>query len=147
MNIYALAWLQFLFPFYVWFLIGLIIVVSCHSSKLSRSLGKNPIAALATLILLSYSKLLRTMIAVLSSRSLEYPDGSHKLVWIYDGNVPYFLRIDHILLGVFSVFVLLLLFLLTHFFCCVVTGFRLTQIGGYLSGSIASNHSCLSCSL
>ena len=111
MNIYAFAWLQFLFPFYVWFLIGLIIVVSRHSSKLSRSLGKNPIAALATLILLSYSKLLRTVIAVLSFTNLEYPDGNQKLVWIYDGNVPYFQRIDHIVLGVFAVFVLVFLFL------------------------------------
>ena len=32
-------------------------------------------------------------------------------------------------------------FFLTHLFCCVVTGFRLTPIGGYLSGSITSNHS------
>ena len=28
MTTYAFTWLQFLFPFYVWFLIGLIIVVS-----------------------------------------------------------------------------------------------------------------------
>ena len=111
MNVYAFTWLQFLFPFYVWFLIGLIIIVSRHSSKISRSLGTNPIAALATLFLLSYSKLLRTVIAVLSFTSLEYPDGSHRLVWLYDGNVPYFQRTDHIVLGIFAITVLLFLFL------------------------------------
>ena len=111
MNIYAFTWLQFLFPFYIWFLIGLIIVVSHFSKGVARSLGKNPVAALATLLLLSYSKILRTVIVALSFTRLEYPDGSNKLVWLYDGNVPYFQRTDHFVLGAFSIITLLLLFL------------------------------------
>ena len=111
MNIYAFTWLQFLFPFYVWFLIGMIIVMSRYSNKIARSLGNNPVAALATLFLLSYSKILRTIITALSFTSLEYPDGTNKLVWLYDGNVPYFQRADHIVLGVFAIIALLFLFL------------------------------------
>ena len=99
MNAYTSTWLQFLFPFYVWFLIGLVILMSRCSSIIARSFGKNPVTVLATLFLLSYSKILHTIIIALSVTSLEYPGGTHKLVWLYDGNVPYFQRADHIVLG------------------------------------------------
>ena len=115
-NAYALTWLQFLFPFYVWFLIGLIIVVSHRSQIITSILGNNPVATLATLLLLSYSKILHTIIIALSFTRLEYPDGTHKLVWLYDGNVPYFQRADHIALGVFAAITLLSLFLPYTFF-------------------------------
>ena len=52
--------------------------------------NRNPVAALGTLVLLSYSKLLRFIIAALQYRVLEYPDGSTNTVWLYDGNVQYF---------------------------------------------------------
>ena len=110
MNAYAFTWLQFLFPFYIWFLIGLLIVVSRFSGKISESLGNNPVATLATLFLLSYSKILRNIIAALSVSSLQYPDGSNKLVWLYDGSVPYFQRPDHIFLGIFALLLLVFLF-------------------------------------
>ena len=119
MNAYAFTWLQFLFPFYVWFLIGLLIVVSRLSGKISRSLGSNPVATLATLFLLSYSKILRNIIAVLSVSSLQYPDESNKLVWLYDGSVPYFQRSDHFFLGIFSLLLLVFVFLpYTLFLLC-----------------------------
>ena len=111
MNAYAFIWLQFVFPFYVWFLIGFIIFLSHYSERISRWLGSNPVSMLATLFLLSYSKILQTIIAVLSRTSLQYPDGSSQHVWLYDGSVPYFQRIDHIVLGVFAISAILLLFL------------------------------------
>ena len=109
MNAYAFAWLQFVFPFYVWFLIGLIIVVTHYSQRATRIFGTNPVATLATLLLLSYSKLLCTIIMALSMTYLEYPDKNER-VWLYDGSVPYFKRADHITLGVFATLVLLFLF-------------------------------------
>ena len=111
MNTYAFIWLQFLFPFYVWFLIGFIIFVSRYSSRISRLFGDNPVSVLAILFLLSYSKILRTIIAALSRTTLQYPDGTDQYVWLYDGSVPYFQRVDHILLGVFAICALLFLFL------------------------------------
>ncbi len=51
--------------------------------------NRNPVAALGTLVLLSYSKLLRFIIAALQYRVLDYSDGTD-LVWLYDGNVQYF---------------------------------------------------------
>ena len=109
MTTYVYAWLQFLFPFYVWFLIGLIIFASRYSSKIAGCLGRNPVAILATLFLLSYSKILHNIITALSLTQLEYPDGS-KYVWLYDGNVPYFQKADHIVLGIFAILVFILLF-------------------------------------
>ena len=111
MDAYAFTWLQFLFPLYVWILIGLIITTSRYSRKISRSLGNNPVPTLATLFLLSYSKILRNIIAALSVTSLDYPDSTKELVWLYDGSVPYFQRADHIVLGFFAISVLLFLFL------------------------------------
>ena len=43
---------------------------------------------MATLILLSYAKLLSTTIVVLSFAILDYPEGSH-IVWLLDGNIKY----------------------------------------------------------
>ena len=111
MNTYAFTWLQFLFPFYVWFLMGLMIVLSHYFDMIAKALGKNPVAALATLFLLSYSKILRTVIVALSFTRLDYPDSTTKVVWLYDGNVPYFQRVDHIILGAFALAVLFILFL------------------------------------
>ena len=111
MTIYAFTWLQFLFPFYVWFLVALIILLSRFSDRVANSLGSNPVATLATLLLLSYSKILRSVIAVFTVAQLEYPDGTYKHVWLYDGSVPYFQRSDHIVLGTFAIMISFFLFL------------------------------------
>ena len=89
MDVYAKTWLQFVFPIYVWSLVGVIIFVSHFSQKITSLLGSNPIAVLATLFLISYAKILRTIIAALSFTYLEYPD-RHVAVWTYDGNIEYF---------------------------------------------------------
>ena len=90
MDAYAKTWLQFVFPIYVWSLVGMIILISHYSRKITTLLGSNPIAVLATLFLISYTKILRTIIAALSFRYLEYPrpDG-YAYVWAYDGNIEY----------------------------------------------------------
>ena len=73
MDAYVKTWLQFVFPLYVWSLVGLIIIGSEYSSRIARFFGSNPVAVLATLFLLSYAKLLRTIIAVLYFTFLDYP--------------------------------------------------------------------------
>ena len=111
MNTYIFTWIQFMFPIYVWFLIALIILVSRYSEKIANAFGNNPVAALATLLLLSYSKILRTIIVALSFTILEYPGNTYQMVWLYDGNVPYFQSASHIVLGTVAIVILLLLFL------------------------------------
>ena len=110
MDAYAKSWLQFLFPLYVWALVGMTIVGSYYSGRVARVFGRNPIAVLATLFLLSYAKLLRTVIAVLSYTSLEYPNNKQIAVWLYDGNVRY-LSGKHIPLFTAAMVCLIFLFL------------------------------------
>ena len=69
----------------------LIIILSRYFNSFAKLLSiRNPVAALATLIFLSYSKLLQFVIAALQNTVLEYPNGSKERVWLYDANVPYF---------------------------------------------------------
>ena len=78
MDSYWKTWLQLAFPSYVILLVILIIILCNYSIRFSQLLSKrNPVATLATLILLSYTMFLRTSFAILSVAELNYPDGSH----------------------------------------------------------------------
>ena len=110
MDAYVKTWMQFAFPLYVWTLVGMIIVGSYYSGKVASIFGRNPIAVLATLFLLSYAKLLRTVIAALSYTFLEYPNNSQVAVWLYDGNIRY-LSGKHIPLFTAAMVCLIFLFL------------------------------------
>ena len=107
LDAYAKAWLQFLFPLYIWLIVITIIVIAHYSTKASRLVGKNTVQVLATLFLLSYAKLLRTVITIFSSTVLTYPDGYVRRVWLYDGNVD-FLKGRHIPLFIVALIFLIL---------------------------------------
>ena len=101
-----------MFPLYIWLLVGLIAVICNVSTTAARVIGStNPIAVLATLFLLSYTKILRTLIAALSFTTLEYPGDEIKNVWLYDGNIGYFDKNDGRHIGLFLVSLLVFLFL------------------------------------
>ena len=110
MDAYLKTWLQFVFPLYVWSLVALIIIGSEYSSRIARVFGSNPVAVLATLFLLSYAKLLRTIIAALYFTFLDYPNGLQIAVWLYDGNVRYLCG-KHIALLLVAVLTFLIFFL------------------------------------
>ena len=90
LNGYWKTWLQFVFPVYIWIITAIIIIASHHSSMATKIFGNNSVPVLATLFLLSYAKLLRTIITVLTFTFLDYPDGSRIVVWSYDANISYF---------------------------------------------------------
>ena len=110
MNAYTKTWLQFVFPFYT---AGLFLLGLRYSSKLAKLFGSRSVPTLATLLFLSYSKLLRTIIACLKL-AVYYTyydsnvDGSTNIVWAVDGNLTYG-RYPHIflLLAAMACFVLL----------------------------------------
>ena len=87
-NTYTKVWLQFVFPVYLWILIGLIIILVKHSKKIGSLVGSNSVPVLATLFLLSYAKLLRTVIAVVFFTYIEFVD-HYIAVWREDGNLEY----------------------------------------------------------
>ena len=91
LDAYTKTWLQLAFPVYIILLVIIVIVGSDCSSKFAALIGKkDPVATLATLILLSYAKLVSVTITALSFTTLQYPDGSLDYVWLADGNVKYF---------------------------------------------------------
>ena len=106
MDSYAKTWLQFAFPTYLFSLLGAIVVAGRCSSKISRLCRHNVIPVLSTLILLSYSKILRTIITIFSFSVIDTETNSTVLVWLYDGNVK-FLGSKHSILFTFGFLVLL----------------------------------------
>ena len=95
------AGLQFVFPAYLLILTMATILV-CHYClqrspttstsfflyKLSTIIGERAVGVLSTLIYLSYSKLMRTVIDILTYSTVHLPSGDI-YVWFYDGNVEY----------------------------------------------------------
>ena len=93
LNAYVKTWLQFVFPIYVWTIAGVIILLG-RMPYLDRRLPKNSVQVLATLVLLSYSKLLRTAITALVPATIEiYNYGNENStdipVWKFDGEIEY----------------------------------------------------------
>ena len=95
MDIYAKAWLQFVFPVYIWMLCGILILATSRSTRLSQVLGTNPVAVLATLFLVSYTKIVRSGIMAVAATRLLLPEDRSQTVWQYDASVRY-LRGKHI---------------------------------------------------
>ena len=106
---YWKTWLQFVFPFYVWTIAGLIIILARRSRRVAKMMGNNSVPVLATLFLLSYAKLLRTIITALSYSVVEYSNRK-KAVWSADGNLDY-LGTQHIPLFIAALAVFLFLWL------------------------------------
>ena len=90
LDVYWKTWLQFLFPFYIWAIAGVIIVACRYSSCLTNLIGSRAVPLLATLFLLSHMKLLRTVIDATSVAVIEqYPQNTSYAVWYLDGNLRY----------------------------------------------------------
>ena len=109
--------LQFVFPFYVWAIAGLIIVATRRSTRLTNHLGIRAVPLLATLFLLSYMKLLRTIVTCLEFSVLSQvvytnasKSSSQLAVWSVDGSLAYF-ESPHIFLFVAGLVTLLFLWM------------------------------------
>ena len=88
-------WLQYLFPIYT---ASLFFLGIRFSSKLSKLFGSRSVPTLATLLFLSYAKLLRIIITAMKLTDLTtYPENQTISVWAVDGNLVYG-HFPHILL-------------------------------------------------
>ena len=94
------TWLQFAFPAYLFLLMGGIIVGCRYSVWFCRLCGSHAVPALATLFLMSYTKILLTVTNALSMSRLPCND-SILTVWSVDGNIEYGSG-KHLILVVFS---------------------------------------------
>ena len=117
MDGYIGIWLQFVFPAYLWLIIFITTQLYRIFPVFTNRLGsRNAVKVLATLILLSYTKLQRTVVTVMSFTRLEYPDGQSRYVWLYDANVEFF-KGKHFYLGLAGIFVLV--FLIVPYTLCL----------------------------
>ena len=108
LDAYIKTWLELAFPVYIIVLVVMVIKISEHSPKFARLMArKDPVSTLATLVMLSYAKLLSVTITALSFATLDYPDGKREIVWLPDGNVKYF-QGKHIPLTVVALLIILI---------------------------------------
>ena len=80
MDAYVKTWMQFIFPFYILAIVTAIIITSHYFTWAVKLFGNNAVTVLATLILLSYAKMLRVLITAFSFTILNYEDNSTKVV-------------------------------------------------------------------
>ena len=106
MTAYAKVWLQFVFPLYIWFIIATIIVLCRYSTWLSNKIGGNVVQVLATLILLSFTKIFRTFAPALTWVELSC-EKNVTTVWYVDGNIQYFSSQHYTLMAAAVLFLLL----------------------------------------
>ena len=112
LDMFSKTWLQFIFPVYTatLFFIGL-----KFSSKLSKLFGNRSVPTLATLLALSFTKLLCTIIAGLQLAQVktytsEIKPTSISIVWALDGNLEYG-KYPHIFLLLFVLACLIFLWI------------------------------------
>ena len=96
MDTYQKVWLQLAFPLYIWSMVVIVILASHYSSTAVKLFGSNNVAILATLFLLSYTKILTTIITAINFTEVlegQADNVSIQLVsykvWTYDGNIKY----------------------------------------------------------
>ena len=114
MDDYTKTWLQFSFPIYLIMIITSIIIATRHSIVLQRLTLHKTVPVLATILLLSYTKILQTTsnVLFLYSTITDYPSDVSSVVWSIDAIVPLF-GLRHSILFAFSIFIFLLLILYT----------------------------------
>ena len=89
---YAKMWLQLAFPFYLIFIATSLIITSRYSTTIQRLTARRALPVLATLFLLSYTKILLIISRVLFSYTnvIHLPSGDTTVVWSPDANVLLF---------------------------------------------------------
>jgi len=92
MDDYAKMWLQLTFPTYLILIATSLIIISRYSIRMQRLTARRALPVLATLFLLSYTKILQTVSSVLFfySTVTDFPSEQSKLVWSLDANVALF---------------------------------------------------------
>ena len=120
MDDYTKAWLQFSFPIYLIMIIVSIIIISCYSIILQRLTLHKTVPVLATILLLSYTKILQTTsnVLLMYSTITYYPSNPSSVMWSIDANVPLF-GLCHSILFAFSLLIFLSLIL---YICLLLFG-------------------------
>ena len=92
MNEYDKIWLQFAFISYLLFIVAILAFASRYSSTVEKLTRRRVIPVIATIFLLTYSKLLLITAKVLYSYTTLHclSDNTKTIVWMWDTNMPLF---------------------------------------------------------
>ena len=136
MDAFSKSIIQFAFPVYIWMIAGVAVAVMKYLPCCKRCLqrcakckcAQRPVKVLVTLILMSYAKLIRTILGVFTFSILKtYPGSTTEKVWSLDGNVSY-LRGKHMVLFVVAVLALILALIYTIFIFAVGLKYYINRI-------------------
>ena len=105
MDSYVKAWLDFALPLYLLLLAGVFIYLGGRCRWIVR---KNAVKVLATLVLLSYTRLVSAVAGALRLSVVQLENGKSEERWLLDGNIEYF-EGKHLALALFAVVAGLLL--------------------------------------
>ena len=128
MDGYIKTCLQLFFPLYLIIIAVSIIIASRYSSRILRLTYTRSLPVLATLFLLSYTGVLRTVLTVLFSYSTitHLPSGHQQIVWSIDASVPLFgLKFTILFITCLVLFLLLIPFNITLLFTRYLLKFRI----------------------
>ena len=128
MDSYAKMWLQLFFPFYLIIIAVIIIIASRYSPRIFRLTSSRSLPVLATLFLLSYTGVLRTVLTVLFSYSTitHLPSGHQQIVWSIAASVSLFgLKFTVLFVVCLLLFLLLILFNFILLFSRYLSRFRI----------------------
>jgi len=91
MTEYDKTWLQFVFPVYLLCIVGVLTTTSRYCNYIERLTRKRVIPVIATIFLLSYSKILLVTAKVLASYTTIHEINGNKtektLIWMYDSHL------------------------------------------------------------
>ena len=127
MDTYAKILLQLFFPCFLIIMAFSIIIISRYSSRVIRLTHRRSLPVLATLFLLSYTSILRTILTVLFSYSTitHIPGGHKEMVWSIDASVRLFgLKFTLLFIICLVLFLLLLFFDIILLFTRVFMKFK-----------------------
>ena len=130
MDSYTKIWLQLFFPSYLIIIAISIIIASRYSTRILRLTYTRSLPVLATLFLLSYTGVLRTVLTVLFSYSAitHLPSGHQQLVWSIDASVPLFgLKFTILFITSLVLFLVLIPFNVTLLFTRYLMHFRIVN--------------------
>ena len=128
MDSYAKVWLQLFFPFYLTIIAIVIIIASRYSPRIFRLTSSRSLPVLATLFLLSYTGVLRTVLTVLFSYSTitHLPSGHQQIVRSIDASVPLFgVKFTILFVACLLLFLLLIPFNIILLFSRYLSRFRI----------------------
>ena len=127
MNEYAKRWLQLVFPAYL-ICIAIAIIITSHCSiRVHRLTGRRALPVLATLFLLSYTKVLLNVSSVLFSYStiIYLPSKHTATVWDVDFSVPLFgIKFIILFITCLIIFLILIFFNVVLIFTKTLSYFR-----------------------